>query len=500
VSRLLIAAVLTYIAICLYMGLSLPGLQYDEAIYEHGAVALITGDASPDFARDGFPLMVISYAGAAKFYLLAIPFAVFGTAPAVGRVVSMLLGALGIFGIGRAVQLQAGDSAGAAVAFALAIHPEYVSWTLYDNSGAALWMANCGLVALALSRFLQRRDRFSALLLGAASGFAVWGRMNFLWILAGLAIASMIVFHWRPRFAAALAAGFAAGAAPLIVYELATRFRTFRTPATANAFVLFRTRLEYASSALLYDGERAAMWGGAAPPYWQTIACGAVVVLAGIVLFLSKSRDRIVLIGRWAVIAAAVAYALAFLTPLGVNAHHFAALLPLPAIVVCLAAAVLCRHGRIARAAVVLLAAAYAIASLEWNRAAHAGLAATHGVGMWSDAIAGVSRSLEQQRREVAIVDWGLANNLYVLTRARVPFRELFWRADVPWNERVSRGGLFLLNAPANTHFARSAAAFLRALQETHAAYSVTTFRQHDGAEYARLYDVRPQSLPLHAH
>ena len=58
----------------------------------------------------------------------------------------------------------------------------------------------------------------------------------------------------------------------------------------------------------------------------------------------------------------------------------------------------------------------------------------------------------------------------------------------------MSRGGLFLLNAPGNTHFKDAAAGFSRALEETGARYSVTTFRQRNGAEYARLYDVEPAS------
>ena len=499
--RLLAAAVLTYIAMSLYMGLSLPGLQNDEAIYEHGAVALMTGDRTPGFVREDHtwihiggrfvPLMVISYAGAAKHYLLIVPFAIFGTAPVVGRVVSMLLGAIGIFGIGRALQVHAGNSTGAAAAFLLAIHPEYVGWTIYDNAGTALWMANVGLLALALSRFANRKDKASSFLAGLAIGFVVWGRVNFVWVLAGIAVAALVAV--RGSFARvrwpALLAGSLAGAAPLILFELLSHFATRRFPGQPLSAPLIWTRFHYALSALAYDGERAGMWGGAAAPAWQAAVFGVVVAASIVFLWRAPATDRAARIGRAAGIASIVAYALALLTPLPVNPHHLAALLPLPAMTVVMAAA---RLARTSRLSVAILAAAYLFFALSWNRIAHDGLAATRGVGMWSSAISDVSNTLLRTAhgREVRIVDWGLCNNVYVLTRARVPLREIFWR-PVNWLDLVRPGGLFLVNAPGNIDFPEPARQFHQALEETGAKYSVTTFRQANGAEYARLYDVQ---------
>jgi len=503
--RLLIAAVLVYIAISLYMGLSLPGLQYDEAIYEHGAVALLTGDQHPGFSSEDhtwvragrmrIPLMVTSYAGAAKHYLLVGPFAIFGTAPAAGRVVSMLLGAIGIFGIGRALQVHAGHHAGAATACVLAVHPAYIGWTIYDNAGTALWMASTGLIALALSRLANRADRMSSLLLGLAIGFALWGRVNFLWMLAGLAVAVLVAF--RGAFARlrwpAFFAGSVIGAAPLIAFELLSRFATRQFPSQALSLPLVWTRFQFAVNALGYDGERAGMWGGTAAPAWQASLFALVIPASIAFLWLVPLTDRMTdvatRIGRAAGIASIVACGLALLAPLAVNPHHFAALLPLPAVAVTMAGV---RLGRMSRAPVAILAAAYLVFALSWNRIAHEGLAATRGVGMWSSAIAEVSGTLLRTAngREVRIVDWGLGNNLYVLTRAGIPLREVFWHPE-PWRDLVGSGGLFLMNAPDNTHFPEAARQFQHALEQTGAAYTVTTFRQADGAEYARLYDVR---------
>jgi hypothetical protein len=121
---------------------------------------------------------------------------------------------------------------------------------------------------------------------------------------------------------------------------------------------------------------------------------------------------------------------------------------------------------------------------------------------MWSSAISEVGSTLRRTAlrtandRKVRIVDWGLGNNLYVLTRAGVPLEEVFWH-PAPWRALVGSGGLFLLNAPDNTHFPEAAREFQLALEQSGAAYTVTTFRQADGAEYARLYDVRQPERPL---
>jgi len=516
--RLLIAAVLTYIAVSLYVGPSLPGLQFDEAIYEHGAVALMTGDRDLDFGREDrswvnigghpIPFMVISYAGAAKFYLLILPYWIFGTAPVVGRIVSMLLGALGIFGIGRALQVQVSDSVGAAVALALAIHPEYVTWVLYDNAGTALWMANCGLTALAMSRFASRPSRPSAFFLGFAIGFAIWGRANFLWIIGGIVVGALFVFRdfvrRGVRFLPAITAGGIIGSAPLIVFELRTGFSTLRVPASTRPLDLIPQRLQYVLESLTFDFERIGIWGGLAVPRWQLYAFGAVVVAPFALLLSLRASDRPVRLGKLAVIAALIAYGWATATPLGVMPHHYAALLPLPVIAVAMAATWLARSGAIGRIVVAAFCVAYATFAITCIRSAHEGLASTRGVGMWSDAISDVSNTLLRQSdgRTVNILDWGLGNNLYVLTRGRVPFQELFWRADehvvfggIPWSDVVRAGGLFLLNAPNNTHFPQSSAGFQRALAETGAKYSMRSFHQANGAEYARLYDVEP---PLH--
>jgi hypothetical protein len=109
------------------------GLEYDEAIFQHGAVHMLRGGVDPPFPRyvggwfaagqREFPLMVMPYAGAAKPYLLLIPYAIFGAEPVVSRAVSSLITAFGLLSIGLLVR-RAGDALlSTAVTWLLAIPP-----------------------------------------------------------------------------------------------------------------------------------------------------------------------------------------------------------------------------------------------------------------------------------------------------------------------------------------------------------------------------------------
>jgi hypothetical protein len=116
--RSFVLAILVAVALNLVfatvLALQSPGLHYDEALMAHGAVHMLTGAGEPTFPHDRgswvklgsrwFPLMVIPYVGAAKHYLLLVPFALFGPQVLILRLVSAWLAVLGIWGLGRLVR------------------------------------------------------------------------------------------------------------------------------------------------------------------------------------------------------------------------------------------------------------------------------------------------------------------------------------------------------------------------------------------------------------
>src|SRR5260370_19886403 len=117
-----------------------PGLQHDEAFLVLGAVHMrhlphqeLTLPHDPDTWVEAFgvwfPLMTARYVGAVKEYLCLPVFAAFGTRTALVRILSMLLGAFGIWGIARLVRFQLDARVAAIAALALAINPSYVANT-----------------------------------------------------------------------------------------------------------------------------------------------------------------------------------------------------------------------------------------------------------------------------------------------------------------------------------------------------------------------------------
>jgi len=104
--------------------------------------------------------------------------------------------------------------------------------------------------------------------------------------------------------------------------------------------------------------------------------------------------------------------------------------------------------------------------------------------------------------RDVKVLDWGLQDNLFVISDARVRTREIFWdsTADqtdrhVPWLEETRRGGVFVLNGPKNRHFPAASTGFLLALAQGHPVMRRYTVFQRNGESYAEVVDIVPDTL-----
>src|SRR5216683_2687258 len=197
------AALLVYCLWSILLIAQKPGLHYDEALLTLGAVHMRHSPAELSLPHDPdtwycvlgrcYPLMMVRYAGDIKDYLCLPLFAAFGPCAAIIRLVSMMLGALGIWGIARLVRAQAGESAGAIAALAIAMNPAYVSTTVFDNGTVGVWMGAVGLLCLALSRYIQARSAWAAFWIGAAMGFGIWARANFIWMVVAVFVALVLV-------------------------------------------------------------------------------------------------------------------------------------------------------------------------------------------------------------------------------------------------------------------------------------------------------------------
>jgi hypothetical protein len=178
--------------------------------------------------------------------------------------------------------------------------------------------------------------------------------------------------------------------------------------------------------------------------------------------------------------------------------HHLIILMPLAAVTAAFAASALLsryRWGRTAAAAVALL---YFGSALYWQVGAVRGVARTGGTGQWSDAVYPLADYLQEKypRREIKILDWGLQNNLYVLSDGAIRSREIYGGAeprekpDPRWLDQIRQGGVFLLNGPSNRQFPAASSSFLEALAAARPPMRRFTVRQQSGQTYAEIVEI----------
>jgi hypothetical protein len=513
-------AVLLY---CLWAGLLIaqrPGLQYDEALLVLGSVHMrhssqelaLPHDPDTWICRFGrcLPLMTVRYVGALKEYMCLPLFALFGPSAEVLRCVNMLLGAFCIWGIGTLIARQVNGAAGAASSFGLAMHPAFVDLTIFDNGAIAAWMGVIGLLCLALNRYLLGPGPAAAFAVGLALGLGIWARANFLWLAAAIVVAALLNLrkrvltvrsHW-----AALAAGGVLGGFPFLVYQIVSRGGTWQaldmvaSQSTLQERLL--TRLVMLSETLLSDREHRAIWGGPELPEWQRWLFLAVVAGACLVCFAVASR-RDPHRTLWARAVAMVLLFLAgplLLARLQVAEHHLVVLVPLAVVTTVLAGLLLRECFRWGSAATTAVALLYGGSAAYWQVAAIRGLQTSGGVGQWSDAVVTLAEHLETKYagRQIKILDWGLQNNLYLLSDGRIRSVELHYGASDAerqiWLEEIRNGGIFLLNAPENRHFPAIAGGFLSALAMARPVARRFAVFQRDGRPYAEIIEVEPDS------
>ena len=496
-----------------------PGFQYDEGLMVLGSVHLLHSSGELTLPHDPdtwvcprgfcFPLMTVRYVGAIKEYLALPLFALFGSSAEVVRILSMLLGAIGVWGIATLIGETVSLPAGAAVAGLIAISPAYVDLTVFDNGAIATSMAALGLVALGLSGYLRRQSAWAAFWFGCACGLGIWARANFTWLLAALLLASAVtlprsmlripVRHWAAWVAGGVTAGL-----PFLAYQVVSKGGTLQA---LGMFVSHSTLSERLTSrwrmlaeVLLSDREHRAMWNGPELPGWQRWDVLGVVLAAALmaVCIRSKASGRIQAPARIAVLVFVILAGFLFSSRLEVAEHHLVLLLPIAAVVAVLGFSVLLLRYRQAWPLAALLALAYVGAALYWQVSAVQGLNRTGGVGQWSDAVYSLADTLQDQfqGREVKVLDWGLQNNLYVITGGRVRSREIY--PDVTdWSSQVQAGGLFLLTAAGNRFFPEASLGFLAALKRDQPESTRYEALQRQGAGYAELFDVAPGTAAL---
>jgi hypothetical protein len=494
-----------------------PGLQEDEALLVVGATHLELGSSDPTIPKpDGWisiPLMSATYVGSLKDYLSFPLFAIFGPRAPVVRLVSLVLGAVGIWGVAKMIAQPVGPAAGIAVALVLSVSPSYLTMVVFDNNAVGAMMSSLGLLCVAVGRYVRDRTGEAAFWVGISVGFAVWARANFAWTLIAIGIAVLLVYRGRVLAHVShlgyLVIGGIGGGAPFLIYQLVSNGATWRVQDALATQMPVRQLIPYRAAmfaeTFLSEGEHRKMWGDVSLPVWQLWLFPILVLVAGLICVTAKQARSPypVSLGRAAVASFLLLGAILFATRLTVAEHHFVAMLPVAVVIIVLASVTLKARFPAARLGIAGLALLYGSCAVYWDVVSIRGLKRTGGIGDWSDAIVTLARYCDEHRSgdRLDVLDWGFSHSLYVLTNGRQTSTELFWGATATtsgdqrsWSDVIKDGGVFLVPGPRHRHFSAAINGFLEALAESQPVAEWHTVFERDGAPYAQIIDIKPHS------
>jgi 4-amino-4-deoxy-L-arabinose transferase-like glycosyltransferase len=427
----------------------LAGIQADEALfsgplyepaYEQGALIV--------FGRK-IPLMLISYLGALKTWIYWVIFKIARPSMWSLRLPMLAAGTLTLWLFWRLAERLGGLRAALIGTFLLATDATFLTTIVLDWGPVALQhllLVSGMLLVLRFHDSGSRRALFGAFLV---FGLGVWDKALFLWLLGGLVVAALVVvpgelrraLKWRAVLIAALA--FCLGAGPLICYNVMSPGETMRSNAS------FTLRELGPKAVSLWDTLAGrGLFGYIVGEAWFDLPLPPKTALQKVSVWVSEAagEPRSSLF-PWLVLLAAVCVSLVWPTRgrrpalfililfavawfqmaiterAGASVHHVVLLWPVPHLLVAVVFGELSRRWNRAGASIVALAAILGCGSnlLVLNQY-HSQLARYGAPSVWSDAIFGLSNRLQRIKAgHIFMMDWGLVDNVRMLTRGRLP-------------------------------------------------------------------------------
>jgi hypothetical protein len=455
------AAILPLLFFCLGL-VFLPrvGIQDDEVFF---ATSIFHLPGSAIFEAHIFhsqiPLMRLSYLGALKTWIYFPILLHIRPSYLTIRLPMLLAGAVTIWLFMWFLEKAHGRTVAWVGGVLLATDTMYLLTTCFDWGPVALQhlLALAGMaMVLKFTSTGQRSTLFWAFFW---FGLTLWDKALFLWFFSGLVVATIAIFPrelWarlnRKNLGLA-AAGLLLGALPLVAYNLASNFNTFRSN---SRFLLsqFPSRLQALRITLdgqiLFDYMVHAPWVSGTPReprtalervsaevhelsggrdhYHNELVPALWVALALLPLFfLNRERTRARRAMLFCLVVFVVAWVQMALTEnAGSSAHHVVLLWPLPQwfLAVAMVEAAAWRPLQWKHAGTVLLAAGVVFlagANLLVTNEYFYQLAVYGPIGSWSDAIFRLSDEARNIQAEHLVVDdWGILNPLVALNRNRL--------------------------------------------------------------------------------
>ncbi|MEX2262087.1 MAG: glycosyltransferase family 39 protein [Bryobacteraceae bacterium] len=399
--------------------------------------------------------MLMTYLGTVKTLVYTAVFQIWTPSPYSIRLPALLLGAATIAIFYYALHRAAGRRAAWIGCALLATDPVFLQTTVFDWGPVAIQhLMLTGGVAL-LIRYRQTRSNLALAAGFFLFGLGLWDKALFLWMLAGLGVATLAVYPrelWRAvslRNLGLASAALILGALPLVIYNVAQEGITIRGNAkysldpeelkgkahllrvTLDGSVLFGwmvrenqelqrpfepvTPLERAATALS---------GATGHPRtnWMVAACVLALALLPLLWSTPAWRPSV-----FALVFLIIAWGqMAVTRNTGGSAHHAVLIWPFPHFLVAVAfAGTAYRFKRAAPSAMAAATILLVISNLLVINTFYAQMVRNRGSLNWSDAIHPLAQTMRTVKADlVFIVDWGMLESLRLLSRGTLPLRE----------------------------------------------------------------------------
>lgn len=413
-----------------------PGIEGDEALFAGGIYSPDRMAAGVELFGRPVCLMIMSYIGALKAWLYAPLFWLWPPSVWSLRLPMVIAGAVAIVLLAAMLGRVAGRRAAVVGAVLLAADPMFLLTATLDWGPVALQQL---LLAAALLFLVQRRSTLGAI----ALGLALWNKAIFVWLLAGLAMAGLLVYGRRIRAELGwerllrATGGFLLGALPFVIYNVhhpgeAVRGREFRLAEVAQKIELMKHTVRGdAMAGFLVSAEargeerpgarrieRASLWlsdrTGRRLSGWQLF----LIPLAAAGLLVARVRRLLLFFA----LAFLIAWAQMLVTrEAGGGVHHTITLWPLLAAFLAIGLAAVFPPGRAGAVACGLVCAVVAGSNVAVTNEYLARLIRFGPEPMWTDAVFPLAAELRASgARYVHPADWGIGDPVKLLTAGSV--------------------------------------------------------------------------------
>ncbi len=418
------------------------GIETDEGMVANGIYPHADPWYSWTIGGNEIPVMLISYLGALKVWLVHPWLDLWGPGRISLRFPSMVFGAIGLCLVFVFVDRLQGRRAAWIAALLLATDPTFLLVDVIDWGYVSLHFVFKLGAMLLLLRF-HREGR--AWMLAAAFflfGLALWDKAVFLWVLFGLGVAALAVFPkeiWRQlsvRNVVIALASATAGALPLVIYNIARPLETLRAngnvvrgPVLGKAVISWWALEGRVMFGFMTAGDSGPV-PGVARHWYQSLALKlndwirhphqdlmlialAVAVLSILLLWKSDARQPMLFL---LIASIATWFAMALTNDAGASAQHVILLWPFPCMIVAIAL------SRIPKPAALGITALLCLSNVAVIDTYYTELIRNGPALRWTDALDPLEHYLvDRHPAQIYMADWGMTESLNLLSEGALP-------------------------------------------------------------------------------